>query len=377
MVFVNWPALAAAILSLVVAFYMDPEVLRTPMKQKSANDADGSFVAGESYDRLTFSVKVGGQRLHCWLFSPKKPVTAKAGPFPVVVAAYGLGVQKDMALLPLAAALTKEGFAVVLFDYRHWGVSEGQPRHIADHRKHVEDVRGVLQHIHNTKGFDGAVDAKRIALYGASLGGGVVLAAASQMNKEKDPLNQSVKAVVAAIPFVSGKDLRNAGLKRRGFFETLRTVGAIMQDLFLAQFSPAKAVYIRIARPAGSAGLSAMELEHKQYDIWASRTPLTGKTVAGSWENRLAARSFYILSAFQPDQLAANFLNTPTLVIAGSNDSICPIDSIKDMIKHHEKHSGKKQIFLKEYPLEHFDFLTQQHFPKLAEPAVQFLKEHL
>lgn len=83
------------------------------------------------------------------------------------------------------------------------------------------------------------------------------------------------------------------------------------------------------------------------------------------------------LSVIMFSELVVNFLNTPTLIIAGSHDTLCPIDLIKNMMERHEKHSGKRQIFIKEFLLEHFDFITQHHFSKLVDSTVQFLKKNL
>lgn len=118
-------------------------------------------------------------------------------------------------MVPLATSLAAEGLAVVLFDYRHWGVSDGLPRHVADPQKEVDDMQAVLQHIQDTAGLQGRVDPKRMAIYGASLGGGIALATASILNLEANPLKEKVKAVVAAIPFVSGRAAQAAAVEVR------------------------------------------------------------------------------------------------------------------------------------------------------------------
>lgn len=116
-------------------------------------------------------------------------------------------------MVPLATHLASEGLAVVLFDYRHWGVSEGLPRQMADPVKELADLHAVLRHIENSGGLEGRVDPRRVGLYGASLGGGLVLAAASELSKRKDPLKKNLKAFVAAVPFVDGEEARAAALK--------------------------------------------------------------------------------------------------------------------------------------------------------------------
>ena len=116
-------------------------------------------------------------------------------------------------MVPFAQHIAEEGFAVVIFDYRHWGVSEGTPRHVANPHKEIEDLKAVLQHLHASNGLGGRVDQHRIMLYGASLGGALVLATASLLNKENNEIKDSIKAVVAAIPFVSGRNAQTNTIK--------------------------------------------------------------------------------------------------------------------------------------------------------------------
>ena len=46
---------------------------------------------------------------------------------PIVVAAHGIAGQKDMGLEPFAELFASKGMAVLLFDYRNFGGSEGEP----------------------------------------------------------------------------------------------------------------------------------------------------------------------------------------------------------------------------------------------------------
>ena len=75
-----------------------------------------------------------------------------------------------------------------------------------------------------------------------------------------------------------------------------------MQDLFWSHLSSTGAVYLKLASPQKTGGLSAMQLEYPEYDIWASRTSLKGKKVDGAWENKLAARTLQKISRFQADR---------------------------------------------------------------------------
>lgn len=51
---------------------------------------------------------------------------------------------QTFGLEPYARAFAEAGIAVVMFDYRTFGGSEGQPRGLISPFKHVEDYKSVL-----------------------------------------------------------------------------------------------------------------------------------------------------------------------------------------------------------------------------------------
>ena len=48
--------------------------------------------------------------------------------FPIILMAHGIGATKDMGLDKFAQRFAKSGFMVLLFDYLHFGQSDGKPR---------------------------------------------------------------------------------------------------------------------------------------------------------------------------------------------------------------------------------------------------------
>lgn len=77
-----------------------------------------------------------GVRLEGWLYepSPQDPIR----PPPCVIMSHGLGAQKDMGLHVYAEQFAQAGMAVLLFDYRGFGGSDGAPRHWVSWRRHVQ-----------------------------------------------------------------------------------------------------------------------------------------------------------------------------------------------------------------------------------------------
>src|SRR5262249_31296514 len=94
---------------------------------------------------------------------------------PVVIACSGYQGQKIIHPERFARALTPLGYAVLAFDYRGFGRSEGERSRLVP-QEWAEDVRAAVDRL---TGVDD-VDATRLALVGWGLGGGVVVAEAAE-----------------------------------------------------------------------------------------------------------------------------------------------------------------------------------------------------
>ncbi|GAB4587728.1 hypothetical protein Ntsu_55600 [Nocardia sp. IFM 10818] len=84
------------------------------------------------------------------------------------------------------------GMAVLVFDYRGFGASGGEPRQVINIARQREDWHAAIAYARTIRG----IDATRIALWGSSFGGGHVLSVA--------PDDHYIAAVVAQCPFTSG-----------------------------------------------------------------------------------------------------------------------------------------------------------------------------
>ena len=132
-------------------------------------------------------------------FGPSRPGTrtgtdALAGPAgrPVVVMAHGLAGTKDSGLAAFAEPLAEAGCDVVAFDYRGFGGSDGSPRQTVSMAGQLADYQAVADAARTLDG----VDPARLVLWGVSLAGGHVLAAAAARD--------DVAAVVSLTPLVDG-----------------------------------------------------------------------------------------------------------------------------------------------------------------------------
>lgn len=121
-----------------------------------------------------------GLRLGAWFVSGRG-----APPRPAVLIANGnAGDRSDRA--PLAAALARAGYSVLLFDYRGFGGNPGNP----NEEGLLDDARAAADHLQDRPD----VAHTRIAYFGESLGSGVVTALAV----ERPP-----SALILRSPFTS------------------------------------------------------------------------------------------------------------------------------------------------------------------------------
>jgi len=101
------------------------------------------------------------------------------GPFPVVVMAGGWCYVKELRQPQYAEEFVKRGFAALIFDYRHMGASDGEPRQHIDPWAQVEDYQNAVTWVENQPELDSSRIGAGIDPDDAPLGRGVCLAPGS------------------------------------------------------------------------------------------------------------------------------------------------------------------------------------------------------
>ena len=120
------------------------------------------------------------------------PRPQSEGPPPVIVMAHGLGAIKALRLSAFAERFQAAGYACLVFDYRHFGDSEGEPRELLSISRQREDWRAAVAYARSLPD----VDTDRVVLWGTSFGGGHAIATAAA--------DHAVVAAIAQCPFTDG-----------------------------------------------------------------------------------------------------------------------------------------------------------------------------
>src|SRR6185312_1427407 len=167
---------------------------RTPRGRRSIRrphaeniDPKDTMTINTDTSRLDITFRSGGVDCAAWLYLP-----ASRGPFATIVMGHGLGGIRRMRLDAFAERFQAAGYACLVFDYRHFGASGGEPRQLLDINRQLEDWAAAIGFARTLEG----VDPERVVLWGTSFGGGHVIVAGAR--------DERVAAVIAQCPFTDG-----------------------------------------------------------------------------------------------------------------------------------------------------------------------------
>jgi fermentation-respiration switch protein FrsA (DUF1100 family) len=259
--------------------------------------------------------------------------------------AHGFGAIREAGLAPIAKRFAASGFVVLVFDYRHFGASTGEPREVLSIRGQLEDCRSALGFVRALP----EVDPGRIALWGSSFGGGHALTIAAR--------DHELAACVAQIPFVDGL----VSLRLTDPLLSLRLTLAALLDLGRALFGR-EPYTVPVVGPPGS--ISALNTPDAEAGYLALFAPDV------RWPNRVAARIFLSLPFYRPTW-SARRIRCPLLVCVADDDAIAPADAAVAAAARAPRHE------VRHYPGGHFDIYYGKTFERVMKDQVKFLRRHL
>ncbi|HEU5038746.1 MAG TPA: alpha/beta hydrolase [Nocardioides sp.] len=292
------------------------------------------------FDEVTF--RSGADECHAWHFTGEGDDLATDAGRPVVVMAHGLAGTKDSGLRPFAEALAGAGLDVLAFDYRGFGASGGTPRQTVSLAGQLEDYRAAMAAAGRLPG----VDAGRLVLWGVSLAGGHVLAAAAHRD--------DVAAVVSLTPLVDGMAAGRHALAHHKPSAMLRSTAlALRSKVGKPRMMPV------VARPGE---LGALTLDGCLEDYLAIAGP--------TWRNEVDATVGLELGNHRPGK-ETKHVRAPLLV------------QIADLDRSAPPHAAAKAAFagraeVRHYPCDHFDVWPgkEWHAPAVRH-QVAFLRRKL
>lgn len=284
-----------------------------------------------------------GTRCAAWLYRP-----GGAADPPVVVMAHGFGGTRRMGLPAYAKRFAERGFAVLLFDYRGFGDSDGTPRNVVDPGRHVADWLSAVAH---ARALD-AVDGDRLGVWGTSFSGGHALVAAARAGAD---------AYVGQVPYYGDAPSPLEQVRAQGVGPVVRAAAAGLRDEVRAR-TGRPPVYIPIVgQPGELAALTAPGAE-------AGYRSIVPEDVTG-W-NRCAARLLLRVGRYEPRE-EADALDCPAFVFQATRDRLVSADAIDDVAGTLDRVERVRE------DCGHFDPYTGDLFADVVTREADFLERHL
>lgn len=278
---------------------------------------------------------------HCaaWLY----PAPADQ-PAPIVVLAHGLGGVKEIRLDAFAERFHAAGYACLVFDYRHFGASEGQPRELLSIPRQLDDWRSAVAYARTLDG----VDPDRVVLWGTSFAGGHVIATAAD-----DP---RIAAAIVQGPFTDGISSALA-LDPRA---SVRLAPLVVRDLVAAVRGRAP-VRVPTYGPSGTVALmtapDAHEIMLRLIDASGIEEP----------PHDVPARIALALPRYRPGRRTKD-VRCPILFCVCDGDTVAPARATL----RHARRAPRGQI--RRYADGHFEIYIGDAFERVVADQVAFLE---
>ncbi|MDE2419636.1 MAG: alpha/beta fold hydrolase [Gammaproteobacteria bacterium] len=279
-----------------------------------------------------------GIKCSAYLYRP-----TSAEPSPIIVMAHGLGGTRKMRLTAFAERFVAEGYACLVFDYRHFGDSEGDPRQLLDIQRQLADWKAAIVYARSLPN----IDPKRVILWGSSFSGGHVLTTAAT--------EPNLAAVISQCPFTDGL---SSGLAIDPMTSIKLTTLAI-RDRIGAALGHEPIMVSVSGYPSETALMNAA-------DAYSGLSALT--KYDPDYKNYVAARFSLDIIRYYPGRNTPK-IKAPVLFCVCDSDTVAPA---KATLRHANR-TPRKEI--KRYDYGHFDIYVGDAFEHVVQDQINFLKQ--
>jgi fermentation-respiration switch protein FrsA (DUF1100 family) len=315
-------------------------VLSQPEQPIHKGKSETDNIPPKSRNDVTFTVEE--TLIRAWLYLPQKSPSA-----PCIIMSHGFGGTKDMILESYALQFVEAGMAVLTYDYRHFGASDGEPRQLFSIAEQLEDLKGAIKYVRNRK----EINPDKIALWGTSAAGGYGLIIAAQ-----DP---HITCVVGQCPALDSHEDSNLALKREGIKFFLKLFVHAQRDKGRSRFGLSPHRIPIVGRP----GTLAMVTAPGAFEGYA-------RLASPNFVNQVCARVLLTSHGHNPVDYAQD-VECPVLLQICEKDNLVSEASYKktaDILGE----SAEVKI----YPIGHFDIYEGEYFEKAVNDQITFFKKH-
>jgi hypothetical protein len=290
-----------------------------------------------------------GETVQGHLYLPEGP-----GPHPLVVMAGGWCYVKELVQPAYAAAFAAVGCAALVFDYRRFGSSDGQPRQHLDPWDQIEDYRNALSFAETLDG----IDPSRLGVWGISYSGGHALIVGAT-----DP---RVRCVVSTIPVVDGLANMKSVHGATGF----RRLAEVVVEDRRKRYATGDYGYIPMSSPN-----HATEVVTWPFPEVTTVFEQLQATDAPAHEHRNTIASVDKLMSYSVFPYVERLLNTPTLMIVAEGDDITLWD--REIEAYNRIPTHKKRLFVVDHTTHMVLYSNKSQLEIAADQGARWLAEHL
>jgi uncharacterized protein len=294
-------------------------------------------------ERLEVHFPSGDAKCQAWLYLPEGPQ-----PHPVIVMAHGLGGIRQMRLDAYAERFAAAGYACLVFDYRHFGASGGEPRQLLDIKLQLADWAAAIAYARSRADLDPA----RVVLWGTSFGGGHVIVAAAR--------DGNVAATISQCPFTDGL----ASVLAMDPRTSVKVTGRAVRDLIAAGLGRPPVMVPTAGLPGSAALMTAPDAVPGYLGL------VDDEARAAGFDNQVAARVVLNIVRHRPGRKAKK-VRCPILFAVCETDSVAPAKATL----RHARTAPRGEIRL--YPAGHFDIYVGEPFERVVADQLAFLTSHV
>ncbi|SFZ89369.1 hypothetical protein SAMN05428642_101205 [Flaviramulus basaltis] len=273
--------------------------------------------------------------------------------YPLVIMAHGFSSTiNGMVADKYAEEFYNAGYAVLLYDHKNFGISEGKPR---QELNYWEQCRGYIDAINFAQTIT-HIDKDKIVLWGDSMSGAEVLTVAA--------IDERIVAIIAQVPAFGDDPIP---FERAD--EMMKSIKEILLNENLKNLDKNETDVIAVVSPNQGHMVSALK------ELTAYRWFIEyGGRFNTNWQNSISFATFINAPKNYHRGIAAGFLKVPVLLVIATNDEM---EGASDIISKavFDKISQPKEII--ELDGGHFGLLEypSELFNESSKSQINFLKK--